>query len=255
MKWSENELILAIRLYCQLPFGQLSSQNKKIIRLANVLGRTSSSVSMKLCNFASLDPDIVNSGRKGLQNASNLDRKIWCEFHQDWEGLFLKSEEILKQYNLEIEDEEDDYSAGNRDVTTTARIGQDFFRKMILVNYGKCAVCGIEHNSLLIASHILPWANYPKDRLNPRNGLCLCALHDKAFDRNLLHIGGDYQIRIAEEMMQYKNKDWFAEYFGRYNARLINLPEKFFPNREFLGERLNDGATVRVREGILKPEG
>jgi len=29
-------------------------------------------------------------------------------------------------------------------------------------------------------------------------------------------------------------KDWFAEYFGRYNARMIKLPEKFFPKREFL---------------------
>ena len=243
MKWSESELILAIRLYCQLPFGQLSSQNKRIIQLANILGRTPSSVSMKLCNFASLDPEIVDSGRAGLKNASKLDREVWNAFHQDWEGLFLKSNEILRQYNFEIE-EKDDYTAENRDVTSTARIGQDFFRKMILANYGKCAVCGIEHSSLLIASHILPWAEYPKNRLNPRNGLCLCNLHDQAFDRNLLLIDADYQIRISDELKRFGNKEWFANYFGKYSDHLINLPEKFYPSREFLKERLKDVETV-----------
>ncbi|MCF8020947.1 MAG: HNH endonuclease [Vallitaleaceae bacterium] len=247
MFWSESELILAIRLYCQLQFGQLHDKNPFIIKLADVLGRTSGSVAMKLCNLASLDPEIVNSGRAGLKNASNLDREVWNAFHQDWEGLFMRSEEILKHYNFEIE-EKDDYSAGTRDVTTKARIGQDFFRKMILVNYGKCAVCGIDHNDLLIASHILPWSEYPKSRLDPRNGLCLCNLHDQAFDRNLLLVGADYNITLSDELRQFKNKDWFAEYFGRYQERQINLPEKFYPNREFLEKKFSTTNNTNLHE-------
>lgn len=40
---------------------------------------------MKLLNFASLDPAITNTGRKGLSAASKLDRAVWAEFQQDWE--------------------------------------------------------------------------------------------------------------------------------------------------------------------------
>jgi len=38
------------------------------------------------------------------------------------------------------------------------------------------------------ASHIVPWAEDERNRLNPRNGLCLNALHDRAFDRHLMWI-------------------------------------------------------------------
>jgi hypothetical protein len=67
---------------------KLHSRNNKIIELEKILCRTPSSVSMKLCNFASLNPDIVNSGLAGLKNASKMDKKVWDEYHNDWEGLF-----------------------------------------------------------------------------------------------------------------------------------------------------------------------
>ncbi|MDF8335267.1 hypothetical protein [Novosphingobium cyanobacteriorum] len=55
-RWSEEETVLALYLYLQLPFGKLHSGNPEIQQLAAALGRSSSSVAMKLCNFASLDP-------------------------------------------------------------------------------------------------------------------------------------------------------------------------------------------------------
>ena len=69
--WREDELLLALNLYSKLQFGQLHSRNPKIIRLAEYMGRTPGSVAMKLCNFASIDPELP---RKGLSGASNLDR-------------------------------------------------------------------------------------------------------------------------------------------------------------------------------------
>ena len=211
-----------------------------IVKLANALGRSTSSVSMKLCNFASLDPDIVNSGRKGLSNASKLDKQVWEEYHNDWDRSIWKSEELRKKYNIDLDDESD-YSAENREITSKARIGQQIFRKMILANYGKCAICGIEHNTLLIASHILPWADHPHDRLNPRNGICLCALHDKAFDGKLLNINSDYTIGLSEGLYQFDHSNWFDSFFGRYIDKQILLPDKFYPDREFLRERGSEG--------------
>lgn len=53
---------------------------------------------------------------------------------------------------------------------TKQRKGQDYFRRMILANYGgRCALTGIDIPQLLLASHIIPWADksHKKDRLNP----------------------------------------------------------------------------------------
>ena len=97
MKWTEEELHLALALYCQLPFGKMHSRNKDIQRLAEKIGRTPSAVAMKLVNLASLDPEIVNSGRSGLGNASATDRMVWDAFQKI--GM-LKYQMQLKNWDL-----------------------------------------------------------------------------------------------------------------------------------------------------------
>jgi len=54
--WTRDELILAMSLYCRLPFGKFHKGNPEVIQLAESIQRTPSSVGMKLCNLASLDP-------------------------------------------------------------------------------------------------------------------------------------------------------------------------------------------------------
>ena len=68
--WTREELILAINLYCKLPFGKLHSRNPEIINLAKLIGRTANSVAYKLVNFASLDPSLKARGIKGAANAT-----------------------------------------------------------------------------------------------------------------------------------------------------------------------------------------
>lgn len=77
-RWTEDETVLALWLYFQLPFGKLHSGNPEIKELAQLIRRTDSSVAMKLCNFASLDPKILSTGRKGLAGASKLDREMYA---------------------------------------------------------------------------------------------------------------------------------------------------------------------------------
>ena len=56
------------------------------------------------------------------------------------------------------------------------RVNQDIFRKIVLRNYGgKCCITGLYVPDVLRASHISPWAEAEKNRLNPENGLCLSA--------------------------------------------------------------------------------
>jgi putative restriction endonuclease len=90
--WTRDELILAINLYCKIPFGKIHIHNPQIIKLAEYLDRTPGSVSYKLANFASIDPSL---DRKGASNVSKLDREIWGEFFNDWEKMAFESEQKI----------------------------------------------------------------------------------------------------------------------------------------------------------------
>ncbi len=94
--WSQAELMVAMNLYCKLPFGQLDHRNPLIIEVAMKLGRTPSSLSMKLCNLASLDPRQQARGIKGLGSSSKGDKEIWNLFNSDWERFGVESEVNLQ---------------------------------------------------------------------------------------------------------------------------------------------------------------
>lgn len=95
--WTRDELIIAMNLYCKLPFGQLDHRTPIIIEVAEKLGRTPSSLAMKLSNFASLDPIQHARGIRGLSGASKADRKIWEEFAANWEQWGTESEERFQE--------------------------------------------------------------------------------------------------------------------------------------------------------------
>ena len=121
---------------------------------------------------------------------------------------------------------------------TKQRKGQDYFRHMILANYGnRCALTGIDIPQLLLASHIIPWADktHKKDRLNPCNGICLSALYDKAFDRGLITISpDDYTVRLSSVLREYETKEYYDRHFGSIAGRQITMPVDFKPDRDFL---------------------
>ena len=98
---------------------------------------------MKLVNFASLDPSITNSGRKGLSGSSKKDREIWDEFHNDWEKLTVECEKLRGflgiPSNLEITDSTEseeidmtDYTGDTRVAIIQQRMKQNFFRRAVL---------------------------------------------------------------------------------------------------------------------------
>ena len=56
VKWTREHFLIALNLYCKLPFGKLDQRNPIIKEVSAKMGRTPSSLAMKLSNFASLDP-------------------------------------------------------------------------------------------------------------------------------------------------------------------------------------------------------
>lgn len=69
---------------------------------------------------------------------------------------------------------------------------------------------GISIPDFLIASHIKPWkaSDDTKEKANPRNGLCLNALHDKAFDLGFITVDKNtLRIIVAESLKTYAKLD------------------------------------------------
>lgn len=246
-RWTHEQLKLAFHLYCQLPFGKLHSRNAEIVELARLIGRTPSAVAMKLVNFASLDPAITSTGRSGLGNASSLDREIWDEFHADWEGLAVKCSQLkaallesngdaLKGKSLEEGEAEglEDFTGETRRVVTEQRIKQHFFRRAVLASYrGRCCMSGLSDRRLLVASHIVPWSKDTANRLNPSNGLCLSAIHDKAFDKGLIALSDDLRVLVSNELKRSKDA-FIKDVILPLSGHTIELPERFVPNVAFV---------------------
>jgi len=243
VRWTKDQVKLAFHLYCQLPYGRIHGRNPEIIALAKVLGRTSDAVAMKMLNIASLDPAITSTGRAGLGNASALDREVWDEFHSDWERLAMECQLLRQQLDqnvvegLELESDElllEDFTGETQQVLTTQRIKQHFFRRAVLSSYrGRCCMSGLSEPRLLIASHIVPWSKDKANRLNPSNGLCLSAIHDRAFDKGLITLTDDFKIIVSEELKR-KNEPFVIEVLLPLNGRTIEPPERFTPQTEFI---------------------
>jgi len=175
--WTREEHILAFNLYCKIPFGQIHMHNPRVIQLAQLLQRSVGSVSLKLTNFARLDPAL--QARGDVAQASRLRVK-----------------------------------AASRRPCLNHAPGRSMNPPPGRLRYGGgCARA-----------------------LNPRNGLCLNALHDRAFDRHLMWIEDGYIIRFSRKLTSALSlqpsatASWLTSFDG---ARLL-LPKQFAPDMEFL---------------------
>lgn len=240
--WTREQLKLAFYFYCQTAFGKLHSRNPKIIELAGLIGRTPDALAMKLVNFASLDPSITSTGRSGLKGSSRLDREIWDEFHADWEGLAVECEHLrqflMREHSILERDEDvaadfpeiSDFTGETRTVLVQQRVKQQFFRRAVLSSYrGRCCISGLSDQRLLVASHIVPWRSDKSNRLNPSNGLCLSAIHDKAFDHGLISLSDDLRVLVSTELLK-REDDFVEQVFSSINGRSIDVPERFLPD-------------------------
>lgn len=249
-RWNRDELLIVMNVYEKLPFGQFDQHNAVIKEIANRLNRTPSSVSMKLCNLASLDPKLKARGRKGLEGASNLDRSVWNEFHEDPEKLGSESEEAFRKLFDAHDGDDVDLVKGTgvlinhapptgpteQQATVAVRRGQQFFRQIILNAFdGRCCITGIDVRILLVASHIKPWGSFPEERPNIQNGLCLSRLHDAAFDRGLISFDDDCRLLLGCELTKNLHQPSLEQNFGKYAGKRITIPvDSLGPNRDFL---------------------
>lgn len=118
---------------------------------------------------------------------------------------------------------------------TKARVNQRFFRTLILDTYNRrCCLTGIAIPDVLVASHIVPWAEDPKNRLNPCNGLCLNALHDKAFDRGLIGFDDNLRLLLSPRLAEHLDNQTIQASFAGLQGHPLTPPTRFPPDHTFL---------------------
>ena len=82
--WPQEEVHHALALCLVTDFDRFHSRNPDIVDLAFRIDRTPGAVALKLSNLAGLGECLP---RKGMANASNMDRQVWAEFLNDPDGV------------------------------------------------------------------------------------------------------------------------------------------------------------------------
>ena len=115
-----------------------------------------------------------------------------------------------------------------------ARVGQDEFSAFVKRNFeSRCCVpgCEVDDPLFLVGAHIARWADVPEMRGDIRNGLCLCLMHDNAFERGHFTLDQNLEIVVPDNIR--KSSKWAAQ-------RLLPI----------VGERISESKVRPSREAL-----
>lgn len=253
-KWTRDETILALSFYYEMPYGRINRSNRYLQEMALKMGRSLSSLIMKMVNLASMDETHLNRGVTSLPHASKLDKEIWEEFRGEYPKLVLERERILggtsdptsvliKPIEKWEHLAEKEYTPKER--TILERNGQAFFRKSVLSAYNECCcITGIAIPEILQACHIKPWnkCTSMRDRLNPSNGLCLNYLLHKVFDIGFVTIHSNTKrLLVSSRLKKHPRLDETTKaWIVNLEHKEMYLPERNQPYTLFLDFHNNE---------------
>ena len=245
--WTHDQLLATFYLYLQLKPSEIQSASTAVSVFAQHLGKPQQAIAAKLRTLTQLDPVLARQSIKASDNVTALDESVWGEFQKNWTATTLTAREayeaVVGTYQeaagtnqVSAADASYLFQEGlTRETLVQVRKNQYVFRKAILSSYDTtCCISGIRNEKLLIASHIVPWSFDTENRLNPANGLCLSALHDRAYDQGLITVLPDYSIRVSADFAPQKNNSFLSEALFRHEGKSIRLPGRFHPAPAFL---------------------
>lgn len=193
----------------------------------------------KVCDsfFDNINQNQRSYARNGFCSAAMKQLVEYYEYEKEGEAwMLLKAESGAKKVSKELIAIFDiDKEGEDKVVEARVRLGQSYFRKMVLQNYqNKCCVTGLNVPQILRASHIVPWAEDKANRMNPENGLCLSATYDAAFDKYLISFDDDYRMIVSKEIKDYYTSEITKTYFEAYEGKQIILPTQYLPSKKLL---------------------
>jgi hypothetical protein len=133
--------------------------------------------------------------------------RIGIKFFFKRKGVLLpvSREQLL---NNMVEDDQAPYSkyiypnTTERKGLVTSRVGQGAYRKRIIHRWEyQCAVTKFNKLDILIASHIVPWADAShEERLDVHNGILLSPNYDALFDKHLISFENNGKIILSDSI-------------------------------------------------------
>lgn len=175
---------------------------------------------------------------------------------EDFEGILEINDKTLDEDNIfDLEEakttiqniQKKDYFAADDLTLVKTRTKHTVISNEVKVNYKhQCAICKLSTLTFLVGSHIIPWSVRKDIRLDPSNVICLCSIHDKAFDTGYISISDDYKVIASKEVFNDPVlKQWVEPYIGKK----LHLPSIDFhkPNKEYLKYHRN-----KVFEKLLR---
>ena len=177
-----------------------------------------------------------------------MDRQGIGEYLTDPDAIISKAMWELEQVGIRISCDREIKASGSsrpdqsqqlgleRVEQVRTRVNQDYFRSVLLTNYGgTCCLTGIDIPALLTASHIKPWAAAtPSERLMSSNDLLLNALHDRAFDRGLITLDDRYRIVVSSRVPHTPTNDQWLYAFDGMKIALPGSDESTWPSLGFI---------------------
>ncbi len=131
--------------------------------------------------------------------------RMGIKFFFKRKGTFLPVQPEMLHNPYLVEEPEPEYgimfpNETERKGLVTSRVGQGAYRMRIIHRWEyKCAVTGFDKLNILIASHILPWAEADDNqRLDVHNGILLSPAYDALFDRHLISFENTGKIILSE---------------------------------------------------------
>jgi len=108
---------------------------------------------------------------------------------------------------------------------TKVRVHQDRFRHAVLLAYrGQCTICRLKEESLLDAAHIEVDTSPSGIPVVP-NGLSLCSIHHRAFDKKLVGVSPDYEVRVSRHLLDDDDGPMLDVLKG-FHGQPIQLPAR-----------------------------
>ena len=122
------------------------------------------------------------------------------------------------------------------------RLHQPVFRTRVISAYGtSCAMCRLRHSELLDAAHILA-DTHPRGTAVVPNGLALCSIHHRAFDRNVLGIRPDLVIDVRRDILNEIDGPMLRHGLQEMRGQHIQVPRAIAakPDPSRLAERYEE---------------
>lgn len=125
-------------------------------------------------------------------------------------------------------------------------VAQRIFRTALLKAYDShCAFCGLSFPGALEGAHIVRWAKCDdQQRMDPRNGLLLCATHHKMFDAGVIAPTEELSIEYCDPHSDEYHSDADRAASMDLHGGKLRLPQRrsLWPDKALIRQRrISDG--------------